>query len=191
MKPKIIIAILSMIIVTSCEREFDCYFTSENLYAPFYPYFVGQKVQFHNAKGDTLAYTINIEREDSLTQLSYGCDCICNKGISYELQSEVSYNIILNFRNMTRSPRKTDFNFSCLFTDINADWREYFIFGDSGNDRYFEKVVGEKISYLNNPFNDNRYSDGKHIQNVVHEKNTGLVSFYDADNACTWFLVEQ
>ena len=92
---------------------------------------------------------------------------------------------------MTRSPRKTDFYFSCLFTDTNADWREYFIFGDSGNDRYFEKVVGEKIPYLNNPFNDNRYSDGKHIQNIVHEKNKGLVSFYDADNACTWYLVEQ
>ena len=25
----------------------------------------------------------------------------------------------------------------------------------------------------------------------VHEKNKGLVSFYDADNACTWYLVEQ
>lgn len=189
MKPKILF-ILCALTAISCDKKYDCYFTSENLYTPYYPYYKGQEIHFHNGKGDTIAYTVEIKREKYVTELSYNCDCVCKSKISYTLLSDGAYNIMLTFGNTTRSSRETGFYFSCEYNETYSGWMECCSFEDYGNDRYFEKIMGETIPY-GNPYVDSRYSGGKHIRDIIHKKGKGLMSFYDADSKCTWYLVEQ
>lgn len=177
--------ILSLLIAVSCHRQYDCYFISDNLVSPYYPYYTGQKIQFHNGEGDTLAYTVDIKKEEGATQLHYGSEGLCKRIVSYFLLSKNHYNITLKYSNISESPLNTTFCFECCFQKTNSDRTEAYFFGDCGNDRYFKKHIGENIPY------DNPSNNRKLIRDIVHKKDKGLVSFYDVDNNCTWYLVEQ
>ncbi len=192
---------------TSCGKEYDCYFISEKIIDSYYPYTDGQTVEFQNEKGDKLLYTIHIGTLPAVhTRRRINCDCECEKVRYYYYEGDGSCDIVLIFSNTTTSPFKTEFYTGCYFVDTITDWVEGFIFSGYGNDRYCEKTLGKQIPYemvTSSIYNKSRlerivsyptdcrfYSGGKHIQNVVHKKDIGLESFYNADRDCVWRLLK-